>query len=282
MSDRPRTFSFVDRIAELEPGRRARARFTIPAGLPSFPPCLIAEAVGQLAAWLAMEREGFRRRPVAAFASEVAVGIDPAPGMALDLAVEIFHFGHDAVSYGGNASSNGETLLTLRRCVSPLLPMTDFDDPDAVREDFDRLRGEGLPARDLSGAARHRVYLAVRERELGRRLVAEFRVPEQAPFFADHFPRRPLFPGTLLLDALMRIGTELAAEAIDAPRPTIVGVSRVRQVKLRAFIEPKALVSMTADVCATSDANVEVSLSARLGETRAASARADVRFWQPS
>lgn len=281
MPERPRTFSFVDRITELEPGRYAVARFTIPPDLPSFPPCLVAEAVGQLAAWLAMEREGFQRRPVAAFASEVAVGVDPAPGMELDLAVEIFHFGHDAVSYGGVASSGGETVLTLRRCVSPMLPMGDFDDPGIVREDFARLRGPGFPARDLTAAARHRVYLAVRERELGRRLVAEFRVPETSPVFADHFPRRPLFPGTLLLDALMRIGTELAAEAIDAPRPTIVGVSRVRQVKLRAFIEPKALVSMAADVVGTSDANVEISLSARVGESRAASARADVRFWQP-
>ncbi|MEI8334007.1 MAG: transcription termination factor NusA, partial [Chloroflexota bacterium] len=38
-------------------------------------------------------------------------------------------------------------------------------------------------------------------------------VPAAAPFFADHFPRRPVFPATLLLDAQIRLALPLAAQS---------------------------------------------------------------------
>src|SRR5258706_16363849 len=43
-------FSFVDRITEFTSGTRARGAFHVPATLPAFPSCLVAEAVGRLAA----------------------------------------------------------------------------------------------------------------------------------------------------------------------------------------------------------------------------------------
>jgi hypothetical protein len=48
-------FSFVDRITEFVPARSARGVFHVPATIPAFPACLVAEAVGQLAAWVSME-----------------------------------------------------------------------------------------------------------------------------------------------------------------------------------------------------------------------------------
>ena len=63
-------FSFVDRITEFAPGKRARGEFWVPEAVSAFPSCLVAEAVGQLAAWVAMNRVDFRGRPVAALATE--------------------------------------------------------------------------------------------------------------------------------------------------------------------------------------------------------------------
>ena len=73
MSDHFAAFSFVDRITGLEPGD-ARARHVRDSGATStaFPSCLMAEAVGQLAAWVAMAHIGFRGRPVAALAQRDA------------------------------------------------------------------------------------------------------------------------------------------------------------------------------------------------------------------
>ena len=70
MADHFAAFSFVDRITEFDPGRRARGTLRVPADIAAFPSCLVAEAVGQLAAWVAMAHIDFRGRPVAALANE--------------------------------------------------------------------------------------------------------------------------------------------------------------------------------------------------------------------
>ncbi len=50
----------------------------------------------------------------------------------------------------------------------------------------------------------------------GERITATLQVPGEgdAPYFADHFPRRPVFPGTLLIDALAGLAVQLASEAL--------------------------------------------------------------------
>ena len=82
-------FSFVDRIDEFVPRTSARGRFVVPAGIDAFPPCLVAEAVGQLAAWISMEAVDFRGRPVAALAGETRFLGEVAPGSVLELAAEL-------------------------------------------------------------------------------------------------------------------------------------------------------------------------------------------------
>jgi 3-hydroxymyristoyl/3-hydroxydecanoyl-(acyl carrier protein) dehydratase len=139
MPDRFNAFSFVDRITALEGGRRARGRFAIPAGLPAFSTCLVAEAVGQLAAWVAMAQAEFRRRPMAGLSGETRIVGEAAPGEILDLGVEIESCDPDAVAYGGWARVADTPVLELCRCVGPMLPLEDFDAPEAVRGDFETL-----------------------------------------------------------------------------------------------------------------------------------------------
>ena len=103
MADHFAAFSFVDRITKVEPGVRARAVFDVPADIAGFPSCLVAEAVGQLAAWVAMSKIDFRGRPVAALATETIFHRDVAPGSRLELAVEIESCDDEAVAYGGFA-----------------------------------------------------------------------------------------------------------------------------------------------------------------------------------
>src|SRR6266568_4584151 len=107
MDDHFAAFSFVDRITVFEPGKRARGTFAVPADLAAFPACLVAEAVGQLAAWAAMDAIDFRGRPVAALATETVFHGDVAPGSRLDLAVEIDSCDDEAIAYGGVAEVDG-------------------------------------------------------------------------------------------------------------------------------------------------------------------------------
>src|SRR5512134_1961178 len=189
MAERFRAFSFVDRITRLDPGARVTGRYTIPSAATRFPASLIAEAVGRLAAWAAMSRVAFTRRPVAGLARETRYLGTAAPGDTLDLAVEIQSCDETAIAYGGTASVAGAPVLELRDYLGPMLPMEDFDAPEAVRADFETLCGAGAPAERFRGVPAP--DLRVNGGATGEQLRAELHVPAAASFFADHFPRRP-------------------------------------------------------------------------------------------
>ena len=89
MDGRFRAFSFVDRITRLEPGGRIEGHYTVPAGATAFPASLMAEAVGQLAAWSAMARLDYTRRPVAGLAGETRYHGQVTSGQTLHLTADI-------------------------------------------------------------------------------------------------------------------------------------------------------------------------------------------------
>ena len=138
-------------------GRRARGRFAIPAGLPAFSTCLVAEAVGQLAAWVAMAQAEFRRRPVAALSGETRIVGEAAPGEILDLGVEIESCDPDAVAFGGWARVADTPVLELCRCVGPMLPLEDFDAAGGGAGRFRDALRTGRAARPLPGVSRRRI-----------------------------------------------------------------------------------------------------------------------------
>ncbi|MCC6378397.1 MAG: hypothetical protein IT519_06240 [Burkholderiales bacterium] len=238
MPGRFRAFSFVDRILAHAPGATVRGRYAIPARASRFPASLAAEAVGQLAAWTAMSRLDFRVRPVAGLAGETRFGRPFGPGDALDLEVEMESATDTDVAYHGRALVGGEVALVLEHALGPMLPAAEFDDPAAMRADFETLIGAGAPADRFDGVAAPE--LAVEELEAGRRLRASLAIPADAPYFADHFPRRPVFPATLLMDAL---GSLAARAAGDGAR--VVGM---QDVKVRAFMPPGETLAVFVDL----------------------------------
>jgi 3-hydroxymyristoyl/3-hydroxydecanoyl-(acyl carrier protein) dehydratase len=276
MSDPFGTFSFVDRIIEIDADRRARGCFLVPAELPHFSPCLVAEAIGQLAAWVAMARNDFRRRPVAALAGEGRIVGTAASGETLELGVEIEDWDDDAIAYAGWARMGDSPIIELNNCVGALLPLEDFDAPEAARNRFATLCQEGVQPGRFRGVDDANVE--VLERESGKWLHASLQVPESAPFFADHFPRRPVFPATLLLDTQIRMAVDLACEVIAGVhlRPL-----RIADVKMRSFILPGQVVEMTAEKASEVRGTVAVALVAKVGGKRVATARVDIVAHEP-
>jgi 3-hydroxymyristoyl/3-hydroxydecanoyl-(acyl carrier protein) dehydratase len=242
-------FSFVDRISELAPGKRAAGAFSIPPGIESFPQCLMAEAVGQLAAWVAMSHIGFRGRPVAALATETRFVRAAKPGDVLDLRIEIHDVDDDAVAYHGHADIRGERAIELVDCLGPMLPLEEFDDPRAMAERFALL---------VDGGARpHRFHGVQRPAILRDGTSARLDVPERAAFFDDHFPRRNVFPATLLLDAQIELALAVARET----RPDAAPV-RMTNDKVRSFTPPGARLTLTADVRQQDEREATFNLSA--------------------
>jgi len=270
-------FSFVDRITGHSPGKGAQGVFHVPAAVAEFPACLVAEAVGQLAAWVSMEHIGYRGRPVAALAGETRFLGAVSPGDTLDLTVEIDDVDDDVVSYRGWADVAGRRVIELNDCLGPMLPVADFDAPDALRERFALLRGAGATPDRFHGVAAPDA--ATVEHVPGQSVRANLDVPKSAPFFADHFPRRPVFPATLLLNAQIALATRIAREA-NAANADPVPV-RMTHVKMRSFIVPGQQVDARAEFAGMQEGTTRISLSARDGDGKTI-ATARVEFAAPA
>lgn len=271
VSERYAAFTFCDRIVELVPATSARAQFLLPSTIDEFPSCLVAEATGQLAAWVAMSHIEFRGRPVAALAGETRFLAGVEPGQTLHLEVAIEHCDDETVAYGGRAMVDGATVLELHDCVGPMLPQTEYDDPTDLARQFEVLRGAGAQPGRFKGVTRP-ALMHVSADDQARR--ARLDVPAHAAFFGDHFPRRPVFPATLLLDGLIRVATELLAT-----RSASAGVSwqleRTKNVKVRDFVLPGQSVTLGAELSAIENGIARVALTATVGERTVATARAE-------
>jgi len=259
-----RAFSFVDRITAMTPKNIAGA-YAIPERISAFPASLVAEAVGQLAAWSAMASTNFQRRPVAGLAAKIELLDSVRPGQLLELSADLQSVDDEAIAYGGVAHAQGKPIIRLHDCVGHMVLVTDFDDPQALRDRFSLLCGPGADAGGFPGTPL--LTLEPQNGETagptGQQLRAAFRVPSSAPFFADHFPRRAVFPGSLLMHMNLELAAALACQ-IPTPTPNALWrLASVSDVKLRTFIEPGEQLECESRLSERSDHHAIVAVETR-------------------
>jgi 3-hydroxymyristoyl/3-hydroxydecanoyl-(acyl carrier protein) dehydratase len=153
-----------------------------------------------------------------------------------------------------------------------MLPLEDFDAPEAVRRDFETLCGPGARPGRFPGITAPDLSLI--DRIPGQRLRAAMNVPVSAPFFGDHFPRRPVFPATLLLDAQIRLAVRLAGEML--PPGQRLRPARVADVKVRSFILPGHAVQIEAGMQSATERAAELTLAAMVDGKRVATGRIEI------
>jgi 3-hydroxymyristoyl/3-hydroxydecanoyl-(acyl carrier protein) dehydratase len=263
MDEHFRAFSFVDRITSVEDGRRIRGRYAIPSGLHEFPLALVGEAVGQLAAWAAMAAVNFDQRPVAGLAGSIELLATPRAGQVLELAADLEKVDAESVEYSGTAHVDGRLVTRLHDCVGPMLRLADFDDPLALRKRFDELCRDG--AGPGSSPELPHLTLERTNGDPGRHVSATFQVPSAAPLFADHFPRRHVFPGSLLMHLNLQLGAALATEIAPPPGSRWVA-GTILDMKLRSFIPPGASLRMEARLKQCSNESASLALETRTGK----------------
>ena len=272
MSGRFRSFSFVDRITRRE-GSRVEGHFSVPLGV-HFPASLMAEAVGQLAAWSAMAQLDFAHRPVAGLANAVHYHALPQPGCTLQLQADIERCDAEAVAYSGKAFVDGRLALELQDSVGPMLPMDEFDDPLLLRADFHTLLGGGAAPGRFGGVPEP--VLQDLQAVPGERLSALLQVPDAAPYFEDHFPRRPVFPGTLLMDVLATLSLQLAQQSTPLAAAGPLVTRKVNQVKIRSFTAPGAQLQLEVVLQDIDALRARLKVSARNDDKTVATARIEV------
>jgi 3-hydroxymyristoyl/3-hydroxydecanoyl-(acyl carrier protein) dehydratase len=267
------SFLLVDRILEFSPGRSATGTLQIPPGPDDFPLALAVEALGQLATWIAMEHSDFQQRPVAAIAGEVLSQGDVRAGDLLHLSVDVSTLRSNAMRYRGEAHVDGRASIAMNRCTGAMLPMEVFDAADDVRAHFENLRRGNSRSRGFPRRSEFSPRIEWDEEAPEGALRATLEAPSEADFYLDHFPRKPVYPATLLLDAKIEIARRILTkeEPNGAQRWR---VNAVRNVKVRAFTPPGGRVEVEVRETGTRSESGErtVSMEARSGAERVSSA----------
>ena len=281
-------FLFVDRILELVEGQFIRGLkhvtsddaflYVTATGLAYFPPALIGETLGQLAAWNVMLTQDFQHRPVAGIAQE-AISLRPVhAGETLLLESFIDHLDTSVVTYHSVASVGDEPVFILNGALGPLLPMRDFIDESLVRLQFQQIFRPGAwpPANDkptplLTDLPKRPMpwlyFDRILDHEPHKKITAEKKITFSAPYFPDHFPKKPVLPLTVLLECILNLATHLVAPqkktvgfstpSIDfADKPRDEGFRpncqqrpvRLTKIKMKAFIQPGDVIRTTLAV----------------------------------
>ena len=249
------------------PGKSARGVFHVPAAVRAFPACLVAEAVGQLAAWVSMEHIDYRGRPVAALAGETRFLGDVAPGDTLQLAVDIDDVDDDAVSYRGWADVDGERVIELNDCLGPMLPVDGFRRAGRAARALCAAARRGRDAGSLPGRRRAgRGDRRTRSGQVDAREAQDSRRPHRSLPTTSRavrcFRRRCC--------SIRRSACHAHLRARPAPEPAGRDPvpARMTHVKMRSFIVPGQEVDTRPKSRARSDGDHAHRLSARDGDGR--------------
>ena len=254
-------FLFVDRILELSRGEFVRGVKHIgpqdpylcydQQGKLCFIPSLVGEALGQLAAWNVMEANGFTMRPVAGIASCARLIRPTYVGETLLLESFIDRLDETVVQYHSVASVGSEVVFTLDGALGPLLPMDNFIDRKLVTQQFNDINHPGewppiavdrhdtLPDNFVPNLVPF-VFDRIIASEPGVGLSAEMKCNPLAPYFPDHFPRKPVLPMTVLLESKINLAHEFLELSSFSKQ---YKVYELRKIKMKDFILPGDVVT---------------------------------------
>ncbi|CEK09477.1 hotdog family protein [Legionella hackeliae] len=270
-------FLFVDRILQLSPGESIRGIKHITqddaylcydeTGKRCFIPSLIGETLGQLAAWNVMSFNGFTLRPVAGVVASARIYRSAYVGETLELESFIERLDDTAVQYHSVARIRNEIVFEVDGALGPLLPMEEFIDVEEVRRQFHEInrpgnwsQSAGSPWQIMTTEVIPPIPALSFDRivalEPGVSLIAEKNVTRAAPYFPDHFPRKPVLPMTVLLECKLNLAREFLAQS---KFNTAYQISELRKIKMNDFIHPGDTVTCHVKVKQQDDSQLILS-----------------------
>lgn len=241
------SFLFVDRILTLEPGKETtgfkkvtlKDKYLTPNanGKLALFPCVIGEALGQLCSWNVLKTCDFNFRPVGGVIQEIEMFADAYVGDMIFLESHIEKLDNEMVSFSGQASVDGKILLTVKNSLAPLLPLQEFNSLQQVKKDFNTLSQSDSTNNSLNDEVGihdeiYKVgYDAILSAQPNQEIVAKKNISSTAPYFLTHFPNKPVFPLSLLMEYNIQLAHSLITNFAGR-------VLALRKVKIGNFIFP--------------------------------------------
>lgn len=85
----------------------------------------------------------------------------------------------------------------------------------------------------------------ITELEPGRRIVAHKALSLAEEYLADHFPRFPVLPGVLMLEAMVQSAAWLVRASLDFA-PSVIVLREARNVTYKSFVAPGQVLTIEA------------------------------------
>jgi 3-hydroxyacyl-[acyl-carrier-protein] dehydratase len=83
------------------------------------------------------------------------------------------------------------------------------------------------------------------ELDPGKRIVARKAVSMAEEYLADHFPKFPVLPGVLMIEAMVQTAAWLVRDALEFA-PTLVLLKEARNVTYKSFVAPGQVLQLEA------------------------------------
>lgn len=246
-------FLFVDQITGMEPTTiRGRTTFSKdhplqyanPYGGQQIAPGVISEAVGQLVSWLEIKNNDFTGRPVFLFADQIEIIKPVAPGATLEMNGRIEQSDQESFVFSGEASVDGELVHRVHQCSGYNMPLENMEDPSVTRQRFQDLTNQGLTLKDSGDSFNFEVLSGeTTDLAINERIKMAHSISENAPFYADHFPRFPVTP-IVMINEMIGIAT---AKCLGKSTGQLFPRS-VSGVKIKNFLAPNEPCEVTVTI----------------------------------
>ncbi len=91
-------------------------------------------------------------------------------------------------------------------------------------------------------------------------------------YLADHFPRFPVMPGVLMLQAMTDAGAMLIGASEDFAH-SIITLKEARNIRFADFVQPGRVLTVTAEIRKWGDRDVEIKAQGNLEQRTAVNGR---------
>lgn len=243
-----------------------------------FIPSLIGETIGQLAAWQVMKEKNFELRPVAGVVAQAIMHRPAYVGDTLFLECEIVALDDVAVEYHGHARVNDELVFSVVGAIGPMLPMSQFISRDEIQRQFDEIYRpiEGsvedylsqFPASIAMPGVGHEYPMQfdmISDLKSQESCRAIKKITRSAPYFADHFPNKPVLPLTVLLECKRQLAQTFLTHSNWADRYQL---KRMERIKMSDFVQPGEAIVSELIVKRANDAELVIHIRSYLGQKR--------------
>ncbi len=249
---------------------------------------VMGETLGQLGAWCAMQAYNFTLRPVAGVVSAVHIHGEAKVGDTVLLETMVDVLDETALEYHSIATVNNKPIFSIESALGPMLPMEDFIDPTEAKRQFEKIfrPGTWVVPENISAAKDHCLpnFETIRsniphigfDRILdflsGERVVAQKSLSLSAPYLSDHFPRKPVLPLTILLQAKLQLASSFLTDSFEDGhefKPVTI-----RKIKMSGFVQPGDTVYTTVQLKEKTDNELVVTYRTELEGKRVCMAEA--------